>query len=204
MSEELGRIEKPPLERYQADRKLLFVPLIFPPGETQTELMEKVNKYWEQVEAQIANLETKLGGVRKVYHELVPIGGDDGAKAIEKINKGSYQIARARLEKGAELQPIEDGELLAEFMDWSRCLAIGLQSQKAIARAYEFYSEAQKARNDFIVKQLNETLKDTETGILLMREGHQLQFPADIQVFYIAPPGLDEIKRWLREHEAEA
>ena len=34
-----------------------------------------------------------------------------------------------------------------------------------------------------------------------MRENHQVQIPADIQVFYVAPPALDEIKRWLREHE---
>ena len=36
-----------------------------------------------------------------------------------------------------------------------------------------------------------------------MREGHQVQFPVDIQVFYVAPPGLDEIKRWVRERESE-
>jgi hypothetical protein len=36
-----------------------------------------------------------------------------------------------------------------------------------------------------------------------MREGHQVQFPEDIQVFYIAPPALDEIRRWLRDQEAK-
>jgi len=39
---------------------------------------------------------------------------------------------------------------------------------------------------------------------VLMREGHQVQFPLDIQVFYVAPPGLDEVKRWLRDPEAKA
>jgi len=38
-----------------------------------------------------------------------------------------------------------------------------------------------------------------------MREGHQVNFPPDIQLFYVAPPALDELKRWLREREqAEA
>ena len=37
-----------------------------------------------------------------------------------------------------------------------------------------------------------------------MRENHQVQFPADIQVFYISPPALDDIKRWLREREQKA
>jgi hypothetical protein len=158
-----------------------------------------VNRYWEQVDAQVANLEMKLSEVNKVYHELIPAGGEEGAKTIEELNSGSYRIAKARLDKGAELQPIEDRELLTEFMDWSKCLAVGLQSQKAFTKVLESYTEAQKRRNDHIARQIDETLKDNESGILLMREGHQVQFPSDIQVFYVAPPSLDEIKRWLKE-----
>jgi hypothetical protein len=203
MSEELGRIEKPLVEDYKAGRKLFFVPLIFLPREPQADLSERVNRYWDQVDDQVTNLEAKLGGVTKVYHELVPVGGEDGAKAIEELNKGSYQITKTRLGKGAKLEPIEDGELLTEFMDWSKCLAVGLQSQKSISTVYKFYLEAQKKRNEYIAKQINETLESDEIGILLMREGHQVQFPVDIQVFYVAPPGLDEIKRWVRERESE-
>jgi guanylate kinase len=88
-------------------------------------------------------------------------------------------------------------------MDWSKCLAVGLQSQKAFTKVLESYTEAQKRRNDHIARQIDETLKDNESGILLMREGHQVQFPSDIQVFYIAPPSLDEIKRWLRGRATE-
>ena len=36
-----------------------------------------------------------------------------------------------------------------------------------------------------------------------MREGHQIQFPSDIQVFYIAPPSLDEIQRWSQKSETK-
>jgi hypothetical protein len=36
-----------------------------------------------------------------------------------------------------------------------------------------------------------------------MRENHEVQFPPDIQVFYIAPPALDEMKRWLRERQGK-
>jgi hypothetical protein len=203
MSEELGRIEKPLVEDYRPGRKLFFVPLVFLPREPQADLLERVNRYWDQVEGHVTNLEVKLGSVTKVYHELVPVGGEDGAKAIEELNKGSYQITKARLGRGAKLQPIEDGELLTEFMDWSKCLAVGLQSQKSINVVYEFYLEAQKKRNEYIAKQIDETLGSSEIGILLMREGHQVQFPVDIQVFYVAPPGLDEIKRWVRDRESE-
>jgi len=94
--------------------------------------------------------------------------------------------------------------LLTEFMDWSRCLSVGLQNQKVLTKVYEFYTEASKKRNEHIAKQIDETLKANEIGILLMGEGHQVQFPPDIQVFYVTPPALDEIKRWLRDQEAKS
>jgi hypothetical protein len=204
MSQELGKIEKPSVEEYRASRKLFFVPLIFMPRDIQGELFEKVFRYWDQVESQLTNLELKLGIVKKVYHELVPVGGDEGGKIIEELNSTSYGIVKTRLDKGAELEPLEDADLLTESMDWTKCLAVGLQNPKVFERIYEFYTEANRKRNEHIAKMIDETLKEGEAGILLMREGHQVQFSADIEVFYVAPPGLDEIKRWLRTREVEA
>ena len=203
MSEELGKIEKPAVEDFREGRKLYFVPLIFSPREAQGDIMVRINRYWSQIESHLTNLEVKLGSVGKVYHELVSAGGEEGAKAIEELDKGSYQVIRARLERGAELHPVEDGELLVEFMDWSSCLALGLQSQQAFTKVYGFYAEAQKRRDSHIAQQIDETLGEKEAGILLMREGHHVQFPPDIQVFYVAPPALDELKRWLRERKPD-
>jgi len=203
MAKKLGKIEKPPVEKYSKGRKLLFVPLLFSPPEPEDAFVEKARKYWEEVEAHITNLELKLGNVNKVYHELVPVGGEGGCKVIEELNSESYQIVRARLDKGAEVQPIEDIELLTEFMDWSRCLSVGLQNPKVLTKVYESYSKVRSKRNEEMAKKIDKTLKEENIGILLMREGHQVQFPTDIEVFYVAPPGLDEIKRWLRAREEE-
>ena len=203
MAQELGKIEKPSVEEYRAARKLFFVPLLFTPKQLEGELFEKVFKYWDQVESHLSNLEMKLGIVKKVYHELVPVGGEEGSKIIEGLNSTSYGIVRARLDKGAELEPLEDADLLTESMDWTKCLAAGLQNQKVFDKVYEAYSQAHKKRNEHIAKMIDETLKEGEIGILLMREGHQVQFTADIEVFYVSPPGLDEIKRWLRTREVE-
>ncbi len=204
MSQELGKIEKPAVEEYKAARKLFFVPLLFTPREIQGELFEKVFRYWDQVEVQLTSLELKLGIAKKVYHELVPVGGEEGSKIIEELNSTSYGIIKARLDKGAELEALEDADLLTESMDWTRCLAVGLQNAKVFDKVYQSYIEAQKKRNEHIAKMIDDTLKESEVGILLMREGHQVQFPADIEVFYVSPPGLDEIKRWLRTKEVEA
>jgi len=204
MAQELGKIEKPAVEEFKSARKLFFVPLIFTPKDIQGELFEKVFRYWDQVESQLTSLEMKLGITKKVYHELVPVGGEEGSKIIEELNSTSYGIVKARLDKGAELEPLEDADLLTESMDWTRCLAVGLQNQKVFDKVYEFYIQSQKKRNEHIAKMIDDTLKESEVGIVLMREGHQVQFPADIEVFYVAPPGLDEIKRWLRTKEVEA
>ncbi len=203
MAKKLGKIEKPPVEKYSKARKLLFVPLLFSPHEPEDDFVQKARKYWDEVESHITNLESKLGSVSKVFHELVPLGGEEGGKVIEQLNSASYQIVRARLDKGAEMQPVEDMELLTEFMDWSRCLAVGLQNHKVLTKVYKSYSEVRSRRNKDMAKKIDETLKEEDIGILLMREGHQVQFPTDIEVFYVAPPGLDEIKRWIRAREEE-
>ena len=203
MAKKLAKIEKPPVEKYSKGRKLLFVPLLFSPPDPEDDFVERARKYWDEVESHITNLESKLGSVNKVFHELVPVGGEEGSKVIEELNSASYQIVRARLDKGAKVQPVEDIGLLTEFMDWSRCLAVGLQNQKVLTKVYKSYSEVHSRRNKDIAKKIDKTLKEEDIGILLMREGHQVQFPTDIEVFYVAPPGLDEIKRWIRAREEE-
>ena len=144
MSEELGKIEKPSVEGFKKGRRLFFVPLIFGGKESPAEYLEKLKKYWKQVEEQLDDLELKLGQASSIYHELVSSTGKEGVKAIKALNNNSFQIIESRLEKGAKLEAAEDNELLTEFMDWSRCLSIGLQNQKVLAKVYESYTEAGK------------------------------------------------------------
>ena len=204
MSQELGKIEKPQAEEFKKGRKLYFVPLIYCEKEPQAEYLEKFNNYWDQVENQVSSLELKLGRIDRIYHELISVGGEDGAKVIKDLNDRSYQIVENRLGKGTQLEATEEAGLLTEFMDWSRCRVIGLQNQQVFTTVYEYYTEASKKRNEHIARQIDETLKADEVGILFMREGHQIQFPSDIKVFYVVPPALDEIKRWLRDQGAKS
>ena len=204
MSEKLGKIEKPETSEFKKGRKLYFVPLIYRGIESPEEYLEKFNQYWNQVENQMSALELKLGKIDKIYHELIPVSGEDGVKTIKELNDKSYEIVKDRLDKGAQLEAIEEGELMTELMDWGRCLAIGLQNQKVLTQIYESYTEVSKKRNEYITRQIDETLKTDEIGVLFMREGHQIQFPQDIQVFYVSPPALDDIGRWLRDHKAKS
>jgi hypothetical protein len=201
MAEELGKIEKPSVEKFKKGRKLYFIPLIYRSAGFPEDYIQKFNKYWEQVEKQISELALKLGEVNKVYHELIAVSGEDGIAAINELNDSSHKIVQACLEKKAQLEAVEEADLLTEFMDWSRCLVIGLQNPRVLSKVYESYIEVGKKRNEYIARKIDETLKEDEIGLVLMRENHQVQFASDIQVFYVSPPALDEIKRWLREYE---
>ena len=203
MTEELGKIDKPPVENFKKGRKLFFVPVVYHGEDMEEDYTRKFDKYWEQVQKQIAELTLKLGEVKKIYHELIAASGEEGAKSLQELNNPSYNIIKACMEKKACLEALEDADLLMEYMDWSRCLMIGLQNPKVISKVYEAYMEVGKKRNEYIARKIDATLKADEIGVVLMRENHQVQFPADIQVFYVSPPALDEIKRWLRERESK-
>ncbi len=203
MSQELGKIEKPSVESFKKGRKIFFVPVVYLVDEAPVEYIDKISRYWEQVEKQIAELSAKLGEVNKVYHELIAFTGEDGAATLKDLNKAGHKIMQECLDKKATLEALEDAELLTEFMDWSRCLMVGLQNPHVITKIYDFYIEVGKKRNEAIARKIDESLKENEIAVVFMRENHQVQFPADIQIFYVAPPALDEIKRWLRERESK-
>ncbi|MFH1087669.1 MAG: hypothetical protein V1737_03690 [Chloroflexota bacterium] len=202
MSEALGKIDKPLVEEFKKGKKLYFVPLVFGGKESEAEYLEKFNRYWEQIEEQIANLESKLGPVSRVYCEMISVGGEEGLKGIKNLNEKSHGVASRRLGMGAQLEVAEDDELLTEFMDWGRCLLVGLQNKRVFDTVYESYTAASRKRDEYIARHMDETLKPDETGLLFMREGHHVQFCSDIQLFYVSPPALDEINRWLRDREA--
>jgi len=199
MPEQLGKIERLEAEHFKQGKKLYLVPLVYFGEEAPDEYKERCNRYWQQVAEQLINLAIKIGKVRRVYHESIFQCGEEGMKALERLNPGSYQIAKTQCDNGATLEIIEERELLEEVIDWQRCLMLGFVSDKVVGKVSEFYVEAAKKRNEFVAKKINETLKDDEAGLLFVREGHSVQFPGDVEVFSIFPPALDEIHRWLRD-----
>jgi len=199
MSQELGKIDKPEANSFKKARKLLLVPLIYSYKDAPSDYTEKYELYWKQVAEYIVNLEAKIGTVSRVYHESISLGGDDGLKIMEGLNPKSCQIAKQKCQDGAILEVIENKELAEETIDWERCLFIGFLSDKVAKKVAGFYIEASKKRYEHINKKIDETLKANETAILFIREGHSVQFSQDIEVFSVAPPALDEIRRWLRD-----
>lgn len=196
--QELGRIEKPPAERFAGKRKLYLVPLLFRGRNAPKGYAEKFARYWAQVREQVRNLEAGTGNVKRVYHESVTEGGEDGLKMLAKLNPSSHRIVEDKRKRGAEVEVVEDRELLEETIDWEKCLLLGLVSEKAAKTVSELYVECLGKRYEHIAQRIDESLQDGEAGLLFIQEGHRVQFPQDVEVFYVSPPALDEIHRWLR------
>ncbi len=202
MAEELGKIEKPEAKQFRQKRKLYLIPLLFSWEEAPAEYVEQLNLYWQQVSEHVANLESKIGKVNRVYHESITLAGEEGLKVIEKLNPSACRIARDKCQSGAELEVAEDIELSEESMDWERHLLMGFLSQKVAKMVSDFYVEAWSRRYEHIARKVDETLKDSEVAMFFIREGHMVPFPPDIEVFNVAPPVLDEIHRWLRDYSS--
>jgi len=199
MPEQLGKIERLEVERFKQGKKLYLVPLVYSGEEAPDEYKEKCSRYWQQVTEQLTNLASRIGRVNRVYHESIFQSGEDGMKAMERLNPGSYQIAKTQCDNGAIFETIEERELFEEVMDWQRCLMLGFISDKVASKVSEFYVEAARKRNEFMTKKISETLKNDEAGLLFIGEEHSVQFPGDVEVFSIFPPALDEIHRWYRD-----
>ncbi len=52
-----------------------------------------------KLEKEIKDLEAKLGKASRIYHELIPAGGEDGVRVLKELHENSYQIVKARIDK---------------------------------------------------------------------------------------------------------
>ncbi|HBQ28472.1 MAG TPA: hypothetical protein DD719_03510 [Desulfotomaculum sp.] len=198
MSEILGKIEKPNVEEFKKGRKLFLVPLFYARDNFPQDYLKLIEHYWQQVAEQINKLELKIGIINKIYCETNLHNGEEGLNIIKELNEKGYQLIKSKYDKGAEIQTTEDVNLFYEFVDWGNCLQV-IMTEKVFQKVTEFYQEAGQKRYNFMAQQIDATLKESEVGALFIREEHAVQFPASIQVFYVAPPALDDIHRWQRE-----
>ena len=204
MAEQLGSIEKPEAEQFAGKKKICLVPLIFCSEKAPPDYVEKFNRFWEQVNEQLSNLESRIGKVTHVYYESITESGENGLKVMEKINPPSHKIVKDKCLGGAVLEATEDKELSEECMDWERFILMGFISQKVGRTVYESYIETSRKRYEHIANRIDETLKDNEAGILFIREDHMIQFLGHIEIFSVAPPALDDIHRWQRDRSTKA
>ena len=204
--QELGRVERPPADRFQGMRRLLLVPLMLAPPpdliEEEAEPQAIYDRYWDQVRTQVDALASALGGLHRIYHESMMEGGEAGMAYLEMADPNAYALAQVRFQAGATLEATESFALISETLDLQRCLMLPLTNEGVATRLQQWLAESTHGRYEHIAGRIDQTLRPDETGLLLIGERHQVQFPADIEVFYVAPPALDEYRRWLQNWAA--
>ena len=204
MTTPLGEIQRPEAERFRKGRKLYLVPLFVAPHGAPPDLEQKLDQYWSGVQEHIARLEAALGPVDRIYHETLFLSGEEGFDLVEKLNPKGCQLVRTRCDAGAQLEATEDRALVEESSDWGRCLSVGLVSQKVSSTVFQSYMEVTNQRYQHIASRIDESLKEDESAILMIEDNHRVQFPTDMHVFYVAPPALNDLRRWLSDRTREA
>ncbi len=199
MTQELGRIERPFTGSFAGKRKLFLVPLTYEPPPGVEDGLAVLNRYWSQAQSQVVSLESRLGSIQRIYHETVTDGGASGLEYLKQAAFRSYPLVQDKCQRGAELEATEDMDAVLEVQDLQRCLMVPLASPKVYQQLQEWLSTGSRNRYKHIAGQLNETLRSGDVGLLIISEPHQVQFPPDIEVFYVRPPALDEYQRWLEE-----
>ena len=198
MVEELGRIQRPPASQYDGWRKLLLVPLVYVPQADNAEGAAVLQNYWEQMQTQVKALEAALGGLQHIYHESLTVGGDEGLQQLGAADQRSQLFITGKTESGAVLEATEDMDAMLEALDLQRCMMVPLASTSVASKLQEWLSDSNRQRYEHIANRIDSTLGENETGLLLISERHQVQFPSDIEVFYVSPPALDDYRRWLQ------
>lgn len=199
MTTPLSKFPKPNPEKYRGHRKLFLAPMFAFPPQVPQEGHDLLDRYWTEVKDHINNLERSLTTVSHVYHESLFANGDEGMELLNQINPKAYSFIEEMCKSTATLEATEDKDLFAENSDWHRCLTIGLSSEKVLNLAVQNLQETTQKRFESIGKLIDETLKEDEAGVLFISENHNIQFPNDIQVFYVAPPTLDTLKKWIND-----
>jgi hypothetical protein len=203
MAQDLGRIEPPSAAQFAGKRKLFLVPLVYEPPADAEEGQAILARYWEQAQSQLAGLEVRLGAVRHVYHEAVAIGGEEGLKRLQELNTPSARLVSWKCLGSGTLEATDDEDAFLEVMDLQRLLSIPIANPKVTQRLQEWFTESTRSRYEHIAQRIDETLGEDQAGLLIISEQHQVQFPSDIEVFYVSPPALDELRRWLQTYMIE-
>lgn len=199
MSKPITQIPKPEAVQYSGSRKLLLVPAYIFSPEVPEDGKKILASYWSEVEEQILNLQTALGTVTRIYHEGLCYDGDAAIKILAGLNPYANSFIERLSGSSSTIIATETRAIMEENADWQKCLTVGLMSETVREIAINGYQNSTAKRFEHIGSTIDETLNDKEVGVLFIREDHKVQFPKDIQVFYVAPPSLDNLKRWIED-----
>ena len=161
-----------------------------------------VRRYWIEIENYWKK--KKVGGV-KIFQDGLLANGEVGRRIVKELaSKGSinHRIIEQLEKKGAKLVKTEDPELLKEEYFLTREL-IKKKSFLGGLFAYLRYKlrkdKLLAARDAYIIKRINESLEEGETGVCFLGAYHQVlsSLPGDITVIKLKDP--EKVKEYYQK-----
>lgn len=193
----IAKIKKKKLETIEG-RKVIEVPYLVYADfinlkkEIHEEYENKLMEYHGILKEWLENFETKIGKIDKVYVQgLTEIDENTLKKMESTVDKEDiyYKLINDLVDKGAQLQATENIDLIDESLAWLE----QIQSVEVMEVDYQLFMETIEERDKYIVTNINETLNEGETALLLIGIEHKLNFPNDIEIIRFRPPVIDDI-----------
>lgn len=184
-------------------KNLICVPLI---GDEVPQ--DLANKYWGQIGEQVETLERIFGKISNLYHEANDSPDDEGLRHLQALNQKGFQFIRKIVEIGGKVEALEDRQIFLQIIDCQVFLSLRFLSKEISQKVatiteeiLEIYEKAVESRRRHIVERISQTLKEGQTGLLMINDDErmQLQFPSEINVILVRPPVLSDIEKWERE-----
>jgi hypothetical protein len=195
-------------EPIPAARRLIYLPIIHTPADmgalkdsvTRATLERAgrlglsrkeiaVRQVWDQIEKALETLKLAYERVR-LYQDGLPVCGREAQIVTELAQAGSrnHQLLLRLMAKGATLMGTEAADLLVEEYQLAR-QTLGRRPPRAAGREAARRSAGDsllQRRDQFMARQINDTLQRGETGILFLGMLHSLEkyLAKDIQVIY--------------------
>ena len=152
-----------------------------------------VEQYWQEI-GRFLERETKTKVL--IFQDGMPEGGETAQVIIDKLaqtGSPNYQILKVLTEKGAQMQKTEDPELLKKEYQLTKDLAArkNLMSTILAFLKYKLRKNALlSARDNYIAKQINQNLKEGETGICFLGAYHDIlsKLASDIKIIKVKDP----------------
>ncbi|MCX7857355.1 MAG: hypothetical protein N2513_05175 [Deltaproteobacteria bacterium] len=194
---ELGKIEKPSVEKFSEKKKLYCVNHIFFQGKDD-EFKSMVDRYWTEIDEHLRKLEI-AGKIKKIFVEGLLYEDEESISSIKDINENLYSLIKKRVDEGGQIVPIEEEGTFSAFLDLRNCLFI-VRNREVYEKLYVYFREVAEKRFEAIKKAILEALKEGESALLVMDENLRatIEFPDEIEIFLVVPPSYDEILKYLR------
>lgn len=160
-----------------------------------------VRQYWQEIKRFV---EGKTVRNVVIFQDGMPEGGETAQAMIDTLaqtGSPNYQLLKHLTKKGARMQKTEDPELLKQEYQLTKGLAARKNLMSTIVAFLKYKFTKNKllhVRDDYIATQINQNLKEGETGMCFLGAYHDVlsKLPSDIKIVLVKGP--DKVREYYQ------